>query len=125
VRIANPHGVRRFSAYAEQMGALFFSSTRARPRTAGVARHEPARTGRLEAGKNKAPDLKEGQARLVWRPSPDDSAQHHTASYDVRVGLTGRVIADNAQHYINGGGMELVTFTPSGSGAKAGVRVGK
>ncbi len=36
-----------------------------------------------------------------------------------------RVIPDEAQHYINQGGMELVTFTASGSWNEAGVRVGK
>ena len=34
-------------------------------------------------------------------------------------------MADGLQHYINQGGMELVTFTPSGSWNEAGVRVGK
>ncbi len=43
-----------------------------------------------------------------------------------RVVLTApRVVADDAQHYINQGGMELVTFTPGGSWSEAGVRVGK
>ncbi len=36
-----------------------------------------------------------------------------------------RVIPDGAQHYINQGGLELVTFTPSGYVTEAGVRVGK
>jgi len=51
--------------------------------------------------------------------SDDFRGSTDTASYDVRVVLTApRVIADNAQHYINGGGMELVTFTPAARGAK-------
>ena len=36
-----------------------------------------------------------------------------------------RVVADGHQHYINQGGMELVTFTPSGYWTEAGVQVGK
>ena len=36
-----------------------------------------------------------------------------------------RVVADGAQHYINVGGSELVTFTPSGYWTEAGVKVDK
>jgi murein DD-endopeptidase MepM/ murein hydrolase activator NlpD len=36
-----------------------------------------------------------------------------------------RVTPDDAQHYINQGGMELATFTPGGSWSEAGVKVGK
>ena len=35
------------------------------------------------------------------------------------------VSADGFQHYVNQGGMELVTFNVSGSWNEAGVRVGK
>jgi len=127
VRIANPHGVRRFSAYAEQNGARYLLFDESAPAHRWWwRRHEPARTVAFEAGKNKAPDLKEGQARLVVEAVSDDfRGSTDTASYDVTVVLTApRVVADNAQHYINGGGMELVTFTPSGSWSEAGVKVG-
>ena len=47
----------------------------------------------------------------------NDLAGHtDTASADVKVVLAPpRVVADDAQHYINQGGMELVVMTPSGS----------
>jgi murein DD-endopeptidase MepM/ murein hydrolase activator NlpD len=49
-----------------------------------------------------------------------------SASAEVTVVLTApRVAADGFQHYINQGGMELVTFTPSGVWNESGVRVGK
>ncbi len=77
-------------------------------------------------GKNKAPSLKEGKARLVVEAVSNDlRASADTAAFDVDVVLTApRVIPDDAQHYINQGGMELVTFTPSGSWSEAGVKVG-
>jgi murein DD-endopeptidase MepM/ murein hydrolase activator NlpD len=127
VRMANPHGVRRFSAYAEQNGEryLLYEQSAAAHRWLW-RRHEPARSVTFEAGKNKAPNLKEGKARLVVEAVADDlRGSADTASYDVSVVLTApRVVADNARHYINQGGMELVTFTPGGSWNEAGVRVG-
>jgi murein DD-endopeptidase MepM/ murein hydrolase activator NlpD len=46
-------------------------------------------------------------------------------SFDVDV-MTAppQVVADGVQHYINQGGSELVTFTPSGAWTEAGVKVG-
>ena len=128
VRMTNPHGVRRFSAYAEQNGARYLLFEQSTPAHRWWwRRHEPALTIAFEAGRNKAPNLKEGPARLVVEAVSDDfRGSADTASYDVTVVLTApRVIADNAQHYVNGGGMELVTFTPSGSWSEAGVRIGK
>ena len=81
----------------------------------------------FDAGKTKAPNLKEGKARLVVEAvSNDFRASTDTAAYDVNVVLAApRVIPDELQHYINQAGMELVTFTPSGSWNEAGVHVGK
>ena len=72
-RIANPHGVRRFSAYAEQNGQRYLLFEQSAPAHRWWwRRHELARTIAFEAGKNKAPNLKEGRARLVVEAVSDD-----------------------------------------------------
>jgi murein DD-endopeptidase MepM/ murein hydrolase activator NlpD len=90
-------------------------------------RHQAARNVMFEAGKNKAPELKEGKARLVVEAVSNDlGGATDEASVEVNVVLTApRAMADELQHYVNQGGMELVTFTPGGSWNEAGVRVGK
>jgi murein DD-endopeptidase MepM/ murein hydrolase activator NlpD len=89
-------------------------------------RSAPPRLFMFDAGKSKAPNLKEGKARLVVEAvSNDMRASTDTAAFDVNVVLTPpRAVPDDAQHYVNQGGMELVTFTPSGSWSEAGVKVG-
>ena len=127
VRLANPHGVRRVSAYLEQGGARYpvYEQTSAAHRLFWH-RGQPARTVRFDAGKSKAADLKEGKAQLVVEAVSDDfRGSTDKAAYDVDVVLTApRVIPDDLQHYINQAGMELVTFTATGSWTDAGVRVG-
>ena len=128
VNLANPHGVRSVDAWVEQEGKrypLFEEKTPARRFL--WKRHETARTVTFEAGKTKAPELKEGKARLVVEAVSNDlRGSMDSASAEVAVVLTApRVAADGLQHYINQGGMELVTFTPGGSWKEAGVRVGK
>jgi murein DD-endopeptidase MepM/ murein hydrolase activator NlpD len=128
VRAVNPHGVRRLSAYLEQDGARYPLFEKTQPaRRFFWTRHEPPATFAFEAGKNKAPNLKEGKARLVVEAvSNDFRAAADTAAYDVAVVLTApRVVPDGFQHYVNQGGMELVTFTVGGSWNEAGVKVGK
>jgi murein DD-endopeptidase MepM/ murein hydrolase activator NlpD len=128
VRLANPHGVRSVDAWVEQEGKRYplFEET-APARRFLWKRHEAARSVTFEAGKNKAPELKEGQARLlVEAVSNDLRGSTDSAAAEVHVVLAApRVAADGLQHYINQGGMELVTFTPGGSWNEAGVRVGK
>ena len=128
VRTVNPHGVRHVSAYVEQNEAryaLFEQSSP--PHRIFWRRHQPPQSFTFEAGKKRAPNLKEGAARLVIEAVADDlRATSDTASVDVRVVLTApRVAPDDAQHYINQGGMELVTFTAGGSWSEAGVKVGQ
>ncbi len=128
VEIANPHGVRRVSARLEQNGAQYpvYQETAPAHRLFW-SRHQPVRRITFEAGKNKAPGLKEGKAQLVVEAVSNDlRAATNTAAFDLNVILTlPRAVPDEAQHYINQGGMELVTFTPSGSWSEAGVKVGK
>src|SRR5947209_16956035 len=127
VRVENPHGVRRVSAYLEQNGAQYPLLDQAAPSTRLFwHRHDPPQRFTFEAGKNKAANLKEGKARLVVEAVSNDlRGSTDATSADVNVVLQApRVIPDDAQHYINQGGMELVTFTATGSYNESGVKVG-
>jgi len=128
VRLANPHGERDVDAWIEQDGKRYpLFDEKGPSHRLFWKRHEAARRVTFEAGKTKAPDLKEGKARLIVEATSNDfRGSTDTASADVNVVLTApRVFADGFQHYIDQGGMELVVFTPSGSWNEAGVRVGK
>ena len=128
VQVENPHGVRRLAAYLEQNGARFPVYERSEPaHRLFWRRNQPSRGFTFEAGKKLAPNLKEGKATLVVEAISDDlRGSTDSASSDVDVVLAPpRVVADDLQHYINQGGMELVTFTASGSWNEAGVKVGK
>jgi len=127
VHVENPHGVRRVYAYLEQNGAQYPLLDQTAPATRLMwRRHEPPQAFTFEAGKTKAPNLKEGKARLVVETVSNDlRGSSDSTATDVNVVLQApRVIPDDAQHYINQGGMELVTFTASGSWNEAGVKVG-
>jgi len=128
VQAANPHGVRHITAYLEQGGQQFALLDQSSPSTRLFwHRHEPAHTFTFEAGKTKAPNLKEGKAHLVVEAvSNDMRGSTDTVATDVDVVLAPpRVVADEVQHHINQGGMELVTLTASGNYNESGVRVGK
>ena len=128
VRIANPHGVRHIAAFIEQGGARFpLSEVTTSAHRLLWRRHQPAQALTFDAGKNKAPNLKEGDARITVETESDDLAGHaDSASFAVKVILAApRVAPDDAQHYINQGGMELAVLTPGGSWSESGVKVGK
>jgi peptidase M23-like protein len=127
VEVTNPHGVRRVAAYVEQNGAQFpVYEQNAPAHRLFWRRHQPSQRISFQAGKKQAPSLKDGKARLVVEAVADDlRGATGRAAYDVNVVLSApRVVADDLQHYINQAGMELVTFTVSGSWDEAGVRVG-
>jgi len=127
VTISNPHGVRRIDAYLEQNGARYPVYQESAPaRRLFWDRHQAPRMVKFEAGKNKAPNLKEGPARLVVEAVSNDlRGSTDSAAAEVNVVLSApRVIPDDLQHYIYQGSMELVTFTVSGSWNEAGVKVG-
>ena len=127
VSLANPHGVRRVRAYLEQNGTQYTLVDQETPsHRLFWSHHEQARKVTFDAGKSKAPALKEGKAHLVVEAvSNDFRGSDDTAESDVDVILAApRVIADEYQHYVNQAGMELVTFTTSGSWNDAGVKVG-
>jgi hypothetical protein len=128
VRITNPHGVRKVSAYIEQGGTRFPLLDQSSPsHRIFVRRHQPVQTVTFDAGRNRAANLKEGDARIVVETVADDfRGSTDSASAAVKVILAPpRVTPDDAQHYINQGGMELAVLTPGGAWSEAGVKVGK
>ena len=127
VHVTDPHGVRRVEAYLEQNGARYAVYNQSAPSTRLFWHsHQPDRTVTFQAGKDNAPNLKEGKARLVVEAVSNDLRGSTAQSVeDVDVVLAApRVIPDEDQHYVNQGGMEMVMFTASGSWNEAGVRVG-
>lgn len=127
VQLSNPHGVRAVRARIEQGSASYPVFDQEYPSTRFFwSHHASPRSLTFEAGKNKAPALTEGKARLVVEAvSNDFRGSADTAVREVTVVLAPpHVAADGLQHYINQGGMELVTFTPGGSWSEAGVKVG-
>jgi murein DD-endopeptidase MepM/ murein hydrolase activator NlpD len=129
VEAVNPHGVRRISARIDQAGGsypLFEQTWPSRRLFFWRAREAPQQVA-FEAGKNKAPKLTDGKARLVVQAVSNDLLGRTTtlaADVDV-VTVPPRVSTDGFQHYVNQGGMELALVTPSGGWSEAGIRVGR
>jgi len=135
VEVTDPYGWRRLTAIVEQNGARYTVYDHHNPaRRFLFMRHATARVGgyegfspvRFQAGKQQAPALRAGKATLVVEVQSNDFlGRTVTASFDVDVVLEPpRLIVDEAQHYINQGGAELVTFTVSGDWSEAGVKAG-
>jgi len=128
VHVTNPHGTRHVIAAIEQNGATqtLMETANAANRLTFWRAHMAPQDFHFIAGKKQAPNLKEGQARLVVQVQSNDLAgSTDTISADVEVILKpASVTADGFQHYINQGGSEMVIFTPSGSWNEAGVRLG-
>src|SRR5437763_15619670 len=73
VKVEHPHGVRRVRAYIEQNGAQSpLLDTSEKSTRLLWKRNEPPKTFTFDAGKNKAPNLKEGKARLVVEAVSND-----------------------------------------------------
>ena len=129
VHVANPHGVRRFTAIVEQDGARTTLTETRKPadRIKFWLAQVPEQDIRFDAGSKQAPNLKEGKARIIVEAQSNDiRATVDTVSTDVVVVLRPPTVsADGFQHYINQGGSEMVLLTPTGSWTEAGVRVGK
>jgi murein DD-endopeptidase MepM/ murein hydrolase activator NlpD len=126
--LANKHGVRTVRAYLEQNGGRQLLFEQSAPATRFIPHmHQQSIRVSFDAGKQKAPNLKEGKARLIVEAVSNDFAGHtDTTGTDVNVVLAPpRILADDYQHYINQGGMELVVLTPGGSFTESGVKVGK
>ncbi|MBC7927834.1 MAG: M23 family metallopeptidase [Bryobacteraceae bacterium] len=129
LRVTSPHGVREVNIAVEQSGKrynLFQKSNPSRRWSFFRASDEPVVIS-AQIGKKQAPELKEGTARLIATAVGNDFAgKTASTSTDVQIILQPPAVsADGFQHYVNQGGMELVTFITSGSWNEAGVRVGK
>ena len=128
VQIANPHGVRAITARIEQEGASAVLDQVSRPATrfSFFRIHAVPEKYHFIAGKDHAPQLKEGKARLIVEVRSNDlRAATDAIAADVNVILRPpSVVSDGFQHYINQGGSELAVFTPAGSWQDSGVRVG-
>ncbi len=127
IHVENSHGIRTLTVSVQQDGKSY--DTRAAQAGAQhifPERNVPPRDVTVNVGRESAPALHDGKARVtVSAVSNDFSGKTSTLAFDVEV-LTAppRISADGAQHYINQGGTELVTFTPSGAWTEAGVKVG-
>ncbi len=129
VKLTNPHGVRRVTAFIEQNGTrnAVQETLTAPSRLFFWRKHLPPADFAFTAGKEKAPAIKDGKARLIVQTQSNDlrgTVDEIAADIDV-ITRPPSVLADSLQHYINQGGSELVLFTPSGYWTEAGVRVGK
>ncbi len=128
VHVDSPHGVRQITAYLQQNGTRYKVFEESQPTRRNPFRaSEAPREWVIPVGKQQASALQEGNATLVIEAKANDFAAK-TDSKSIPVDVITRppmVSADGAQHYINQGGAELVTFTASGYWTEAGVRVGK
>ena len=100
--------------------------SRTNPSATLLPAKRPLTTSPSNVGKQSIPALHDGKARLiVTAVSNDLRRKTDSKSMDVDV-MTAppRVVADGVQHYINQGGSEMATFTPSGAWTEAGVKVG-
>ncbi len=129
VRIENSHGVRRITGAIEQGGSRYtlFDVQETSHRVMFWRRHEAPQVKTFQVGKQQAPALHDGKARLIIEAQSNDlRGRVDSIESDVEI-ITQppRISADGAQHYINQGGSELVVFTPSGYVTDSGVRVSK
>jgi hypothetical protein len=126
--VTDPYGIRRFTASLEQNGvrSAVFEQKNPSRRFSFMRLREAPLAVHFAAGKNQAAGLKDGKAKLILEAQSNDFlGRTTTADYDVDVVLEPpRMTVDEAQHYINQGGAELVTFTVSGDWTEAGVKVG-
>jgi murein DD-endopeptidase MepM/ murein hydrolase activator NlpD len=129
IRISDPRGARSVAAYLEQNGnryAVYNSAAPARRFLFWTSKQQPQEHS-FAAGTKNAPGLKDGKAALIATATSNDL--RGTAATETRevmvVTRPPAVTPDGAQHYINQGGSELVTFAVSGYWTAAGVKSGK
>jgi murein DD-endopeptidase MepM/ murein hydrolase activator NlpD len=125
VRVSNPHGVRRVTAFVEQgdQRTVLSESDSPANRLTFWRAHDAPRDFQFTTVKG----MKEGKARIVVEAQSNDlRGSTDSVAADVDVILRPPMLAvDGFQHYINQGGSEMVILTPSGSWTEAGVRVGQ
>jgi murein DD-endopeptidase MepM/ murein hydrolase activator NlpD len=127
IHAENPHGVRWITVKVEQDGKSHETRAfQAKDQHFFPERNVAPRDTTVNVGKQTTPELHDGKATLVVSATSNDFRGKTTSmSFGVDV-MTAppRVSADGVQHYINQGGSELVTFTPTGAWTEAGVKVG-
>ena len=129
LRISDPHGARHVGAYLEQNGtryAVYDSSAPSRRFLFWTSRQQPQEHS-FTAGTKNAQGLKDGKAMLIATATSNDlrgTAVTETREVTV-VTRPPSLTPDGAQHYINQGGSELVTFSVAGYWTAAGVKSGK
>lgn len=117
IHLDNPHGVRSAGVAVEQDGKSYPASVTVMPEQRDLT---------VNVGKQSAAALHDGKARLIVTAVSNDlrrKKDSKTVDVDVMT-VPPRVVADGVQHYINQGGSEMATFTPSGAWTEAGVKVG-
>jgi murein DD-endopeptidase MepM/ murein hydrolase activator NlpD len=128
IQSSSPHGLRSLDVVLQQGTASSRASIEQPANRFLFWRHKaaPAKFDVKLAVKG-ADGFKSGPAKLtVTAVSNDLRAQAESRTYDVVANLEPlRLTVDGAQHYINQGGSEMVTFTVSGYFTESGVRVGK
>lgn len=128
VRVSDRNGIQHFRARLEQGSfSVVVLEFQRQNRTWKFRRpRRPLEQFQLTLGRKAIPQLQDGPARLVVEAKSDDlRGATVTQTMDLTVHTTPpRLSVDGAQHYINQGGSELVTFTTDRDVAEAGIRVG-
>jgi len=127
IHTENPHGTRWITVNVEQDGKAHETRVaQAKDQHMFPERHVAPKDINVSVGKQSTPELHDGKAKvIITAVSNDFRGKTTTQTFDVDV-MTAppRIVPDGAQHYINQGGAEMVTFTPSGAWTEAGVKVG-
>jgi len=128
IHVTDPHGIRNVVASVEQNGSTYqvFVETRPSTRVFFFKGQKPEDMA-FKAGTKNAPALKDGKARLIVEATSNDlRGSTISESRDVTVITRPPTVkADGAQHYINQGGCELVTFSVQGFWTEAGEKSGQ
>jgi hypothetical protein len=120
VRVLDPHGVRKISAFVEQNGARYQVWETTEPSVA------TDKTWTFPIGIKTTPQLKDGNARLIVEATSNDLLRK-TSHWDGEVTVVTKppaISVDSDQHYLYLGMADLANFNVSGSWTEAGVRVG-
>ena len=120
LHVRDPRGVRKVEAFVEQNGARFPVWQLAQPSTAAD------NTWSFQAGTKTTPQLRDGQAKLIFEATSNDLLRRTAAlERDVTVVTQPPTLSvDSEQHYLYLGMADLATFNVSGSWTAAGVRGG-
>jgi murein DD-endopeptidase MepM/ murein hydrolase activator NlpD len=129
VRMSNPQGVARARAWIEQNGAryelldAYYQGTWQDWFRKGRAPVEPA----FVAGKDRAPGLVHGNARLVIQAEANNFRGRETRWHRDFMVVLGKpqVFATKTPVFLRRGGTGIVSFTVGGEWSSAGVKVGK